>query len=249
MPIHKKILAVMKDVDYLMKDDNVAYQSTRYKGLREEIVTTKVRDAMVEHDLIVFPIKQEHRREPIGSKGSVLSILDITYRFVDTEDDTFIEVVSSGTGADTQDKGVGKAMTYAFKYVFLRTFAIPTGEDPDRISSAELDDKDAKRKGNDTKGMRGTNDDIHVVAPAQVANGGDATSEQMEKITTERADKAWYATKQMLLDYEHILPIAMLNDFQAEHEGKQTKEGRVELATRFRTAARNFERESMKDKE
>ena len=32
-------------------------------------------------------------------------------------------------------------MTYAYKYMLLRTFAIPTGEDPDKISSAETDYK------------------------------------------------------------------------------------------------------------
>jgi hypothetical protein len=146
MPVYKKILEVMKEVDYLVKDDTVSFSSTKYKGLREEVVTTKVRDAMVKHGLVVFPISQVHSREPIGEKGSVLSILDVTYRFVDTEDDTFFDAVSSGTGADTQDKGVGKAMTYAYKYLFLRTFAIPTGEDPDRIASAQLDDEDEKRK-------------------------------------------------------------------------------------------------------
>ena len=32
-------------------------------------------------------------------------------------------------------------MTYAYKYMLLRIFAIPTGEDPDKISSAETDYK------------------------------------------------------------------------------------------------------------
>jgi hypothetical protein len=35
-------------------------------------------------------------------------------------------------------------MTYSFKYLLLRTFAIPTGEDPDKIASAQIDD-DMKR--------------------------------------------------------------------------------------------------------
>ena len=35
-------------------------------------------------------------------------------------------------------------MTYAFKYMWLRTFAIPTGEDPDKISSAQLDEEAKK---------------------------------------------------------------------------------------------------------
>ena len=32
-------------------------------------------------------------------------------------------------------------MTYSYKYLLLRTFAIPTGEDPDKVSSAEIDSK------------------------------------------------------------------------------------------------------------
>ena len=32
-------------------------------------------------------------------------------------------------------------MTYAYKYLLLRTFAIPTGEDPDKIASAEYDEQ------------------------------------------------------------------------------------------------------------
>lgn len=136
MAIHKKLLEVMKAVEYLAKDDTVAYKDVKYKGMSEEKVTRTIRDQLVKQGVIVYPIAQAHHRE------GTLSTVDVTYRFVDTEDDSYIEAVSSGTGADTQDKGVGKAMTYAFKYLFLRTFAIPTGEDPDKISSAELDDKE-----------------------------------------------------------------------------------------------------------
>jgi len=136
MGIYKKMLAVMKGVGYLQKDDKISYGTTSYKGLSEEKITGVVREKLVEQGIIVYPIIQSHSRE-----GN-LSTVDTTYRFVDTEDGSYIDAVSSGTGADTQDKGVGKAMTYSFKYLFLRTFAIPTGEDPDKISSAELDDKE-----------------------------------------------------------------------------------------------------------
>lgn len=136
MGIYKKMLNVMKGVGYLQKDDKISYGTTSYKGLSEEKITGVVREKLVEQGIIVYPIIQTHKRE-----GN-LSTVDTTYRFVDTEDGSFIDAVSSGTGADTQDKGVGKAMTYSFKYLFLRTFAIPTGEDPDKISSAELDDNE-----------------------------------------------------------------------------------------------------------
>ncbi len=141
----------MEDITYIVKDDKVNYNQVNYKGLREEVVTAVVRESMVNHGLIVFPVAQVHTREPIGEKGGVLSIVDTTYRFVDTEDSTSVDVVSSGSGADTQDKGVGKAMTYAYKYLFLRTFAIPTGEDPDKVASAQLDDEQDKRQKKQSK--------------------------------------------------------------------------------------------------
>ncbi len=138
MNIYQKMAEVMKDVQYLTKDDHVSFKSTNYKAISEEKVTRTMRDALIKHGLVVFPIKQS--RERVGTITSV----DVTYRLQNIEDpNDYIEVVSSGDGADTQDKGAGKAMTYAFKYMFLRTFAIPTGEDPDKISSAELDEKTA----------------------------------------------------------------------------------------------------------
>ena len=136
MNIFQKMHAVMKDVQYLAKDDYVEYKTTKYKAISEEKVTSTMRKALIEHGLVVFPVKQI--RERVGTITSV----DVTYRLQNIDDpDDYVEIVSSGDGADTQDKGAGKAMTYAFKYMFLRTFAIPTGDDPDRISSAELDAK------------------------------------------------------------------------------------------------------------
>ncbi len=133
--IYQKIHAVMKDVEYLKKDDNVQYNKTKYKAISEEKVTIAVRNSLVKNRLIILPVKQVHKRE------GTLSTVDVTYKIVDIDNGESLEVVSSGTGADTQDKGVGKAMTYAYKYMMLRTFAIPTGEDPDKVSSAELDEK------------------------------------------------------------------------------------------------------------
>lgn len=134
MSIYEKILEIMKAVNHIQKDDTVSYKSTNYKALSEEKVTAIMREKMIEQKLIVFPVKQDFR------KDGYISHVDVTYRIVDTETGDYIEVTSCGDGADTQDKGAGKAMTYAYKYMWLRTFAIPTGEDPDKIASAQLDD-------------------------------------------------------------------------------------------------------------
>lgn len=134
--IFQRISAVMQDVQYLAKDDQIEFGKTKYRAISEEKVTTTIRKSLITHGIVIVPVKQEH------SKDGVLTTVDVTYRIQNVEDESdYIEAVSSGTGVDTQDKGVGKAMTYAYKYLLLRTFAIPTGEDPDKNSSAELDDR------------------------------------------------------------------------------------------------------------
>ena len=128
--VQKKILAIMERVKYLQKDDKVSYKDIQYKAMSEEKVTSMLRQEIIKEKLVIYPIDQSYTRD-----GNI-SHVDVKYRIWDTEDDTYIDVVSSGDGYDTQDKGSGKAMTYAYKYMWLRTFAIPTGEDPDKVSSA-----------------------------------------------------------------------------------------------------------------
>lgn len=135
MNVQEKILAIMQNVKYLAKDDTVEFKSTRYRALSEEKVTSIMRAEAVKAGLVIYPIEQ--RWERVGQ----ISHVDVKYRIYDTDSGDYIDVVSCGDGADTQDKGSGKAMTYAYKYMWLRVFAIPTGEDPDKISSDELDAK------------------------------------------------------------------------------------------------------------
>ena len=145
MNIYQKINEVMKAIEYLTKDDKVEFGTTKYKAISEEKVTTAVRKELVKQGIVILPIKQESdNKELIRTEKSVnmLSSVHVRYRIQNIDDvNDFVEVESNGTGVDTQDKGVGKAMTYSYKYMLLRTFAIPTGEDPDKISSAETDEK------------------------------------------------------------------------------------------------------------
>lgn len=139
--IFQRISAVMQDVQYLAKDDQIEFGKTKYRAISEEKVTTTIRKSLIAHGIVIVPVKQEH------SKDGVLTTVDVTYRIQNIENENdYIEAVSSGTGVDTQDKGVGKAMTYAYKYLLLRTFAIPTGEDPEKESSAELDDRFSRER-------------------------------------------------------------------------------------------------------
>lgn len=151
--IYVKILSIMEAVQRLEKDTSVSFGKTDYKALSEEKVTSILREQMIKQKLIVFPVEMFSHRE-----GQITHV-DVKYRIVDTESGQFIEVVSCGDGADTQDKGSGKAMTYAYKYMWLRTFAIPTGEDPDKISSAQLDAEQKEAAVPDEPKTAGRSDD------------------------------------------------------------------------------------------
>ena len=98
---------------------------------------------MIKHGIVIIPIEMITKREDEtlkdfqgNDKVNRITTVETRYRIQNIDDkDDYIIAVSAGTGVDTQDKGVGKAMTYAYKYLLLRTFAIPTGEDADQISS------------------------------------------------------------------------------------------------------------------
>jgi len=161
MNIYQKIAAVMEDVKYLTKDDSVdAGYGKSYRAITEEKVTSTVRASMLKHGLAVYPssmqtnVISEVVQTKNGDRTNRVTHIDVVYRMANVDDpNEFIDIASSGTGVDTQDKGIGKAMTYAYKYMLLRTFAIPTGDDPDKIASDVYTDK---LYGDAAKGARAT---------------------------------------------------------------------------------------------
>jgi hypothetical protein len=155
MSLHEKILAVMTEVEYLNKDDTVGSGKNEYKGISEEKVTETVRKSLIKNKLVLFPIEQIQSRTDTVLKDSYgnekvnrLTTVETKYKIVDVETGEFEILASSGQGADTQDKGIGKAMTYSYKYLLLRTFAIPTGEDPDKVSSLDYDKQFEQKNAN-----------------------------------------------------------------------------------------------------
>ena len=55
MNIYQKIQAIMKEVQYLAKDDKVEFGNTKYRALSEEKVTSIMRQKLIDYGLIVFP--------------------------------------------------------------------------------------------------------------------------------------------------------------------------------------------------
>ena len=148
MNIYEKIHQVMTDIQYLQKDGFVETGNGKgYKAMTDEKVASTLRPALLKARLVILPVEMDTNRtdEDItdkygNTKKNRVTDCSVKYRIFDIDNPSdYVDVVSSGTGVDTQDKGIGKAMTYARKYMLLNTFLIPTGNDTDDISSDMYD--------------------------------------------------------------------------------------------------------------
>ena len=77
-------------------------------------------------------------KEKIVQK-SLFERIETIYRFVNVDNPAeYIDITTYGDGIDTQDKSVGKAMTYGDKYALMKAYKIITGDDPDAKPSEAL---------------------------------------------------------------------------------------------------------------
>jgi hypothetical protein len=123
MNLHQRILQVMKSVSYIQKEQKRGMQ---YSVVSHDAVTAKLRPSIIEAGIVYYPVSTDLIQE--GNRTECL----VTVRFVNSEKpEEYIDVPSAGYGIDSQDKGPGKAISYAIKYALLKTFALETGDDPD----------------------------------------------------------------------------------------------------------------------
>ena len=125
--IHQRLAAAMSVVQYIQKDP--AKQGMNYATVSHDKVTASVRPALLDAGIVYYPIKCQHTQS--GNRAEC----GMTIRFVniDKPEDCF-DVETFGYGVDNQDKGPGKAMSYAVKYALLKTMGLETGDDPDHQS-------------------------------------------------------------------------------------------------------------------
>jgi len=144
------ILAVMEEVKGIEKSMQVGTGKMQYKGVPDKEVKKIIGSSMRKNGLIMLPIKIEPKTEinrwevtdnyGVKQKQSVFTEVITTYRLIHKSGE-FMDISGYGHGTDTQDKGAGKATTYALKYALLYTFLIPTGkiDDSDTMHSNDAD--------------------------------------------------------------------------------------------------------------
>ena len=149
------IIAVMQEVKGIEKSMTIGTGNSSYKGVPDQEVKKIIGESMAKNGLCILPIGVEpkiqidrweetaydnyQKKEVTKQKQSVFTEVTTKYLLLHSSGES-IELSGYGHGIDSQDKGAGKATTYALKYTMLYTFLVPTGkiDDADNTHSDSI---------------------------------------------------------------------------------------------------------------
>ena len=142
--IAKAIIKVMSEVKGMEKNSRVGGSSkSAYDGTKDKDVKEVFNDVMEKNGLCIMPINinettqidrweeedqwSKSTPKPMKQKQSVFTKVTVKYLLLHESGES-IELMGYGHGVDPQDKGAGKATTYALKNCLLYTFLTPVGK-------------------------------------------------------------------------------------------------------------------------
>lgn len=150
MNIYEKMAAITAELQTVAK--NLTVQQTKtssYKAVSERDILDAVKPIETKHGVYSYPVSRkilesnmlESESEwqgKVTKKTTFMTRIETVYRFVNIEKpEEYIETTTFAEGIDSQDKGSGKAMTYADKYALMKAYKISTGDDPDQTASQD----------------------------------------------------------------------------------------------------------------
>jgi hypothetical protein len=133
--ILKAMNALMRQVEFVQKEKNpnLKYESVSYDGLLEII-----RSKALDNGLCMIPSDCQHTNctpyERAGYDNKTINMKCDSYVFTFTIwhiSGEYLIVKAPAIGVDEQDKGPGKAITYATKNAWLKALMLKTGDDPE----------------------------------------------------------------------------------------------------------------------
>lgn len=143
----KAVIQVMKEVKGMEKNSKVGTGQSSYDGTKDQDVKEVFNDALQRNGLCILPVDIEESTQidrwtdpQYGNqKQSVFTKVKVKYMLLHESGES-IELAGYGHGVDAQDKGAGKATTYALKNCLLYSFLTPVGkiDDTDLKHSNEI---------------------------------------------------------------------------------------------------------------
>jgi len=136
--ISKAIIQVMKAVKGMEKNSSVGSGRNSYQGTKDQDVKEVFNTELSKAGLCILPIGIEEETQidrwdtldyngKPTQKQSIFTKVKSKYMLLHESGES-IELMGYGHGIDPQDKGAGKATTYALKNCLLYTFLTPVGK-------------------------------------------------------------------------------------------------------------------------
>jgi len=122
--VYGKVLAIQSEMTKLPKNGYNSFH--KYAYVTEADAMEMFRDLCVKHGVVVIPTIS------IVAHNGDLTTINASYRIIDCDTGKEITCEIPGQGQDKGDKGIYKAITGSYKYFIMKTFMIPTGDDPER---------------------------------------------------------------------------------------------------------------------
>ena len=131
MNLAQRMHLAMTRMDYVQKEKK---DGMKYTIVSHDKVTALVRENTVAVGVIYYVLGGSLTTVRDGNLTEAK--LSVRFENIDNRED-YLDVDAFGFGVDSQDKGPGKAMSYAVKYALLKAFGLETGDDPDLDQQTE----------------------------------------------------------------------------------------------------------------
>jgi hypothetical protein len=120
--LFQRINCVMSEVDYVRKEDKRV--NNQYTFVSHDSVTSVLHGPCTKHGLVVIPSVVDYKQD--GNRTEIT--IEVTFINIDKPEERHM-TRAVGYGIDQQDKGPGKAYSYAFKMALLKSFMLESGEE------------------------------------------------------------------------------------------------------------------------
>ena len=127
-----KLVQVMAAISHIPKRGRNEF--FQYDYATEADVADAVRKALVAEGVVLIPsIEDVRERDVLTRKNQkeVVTTVTMAFTFIDGESGGSLTFRMSGSGQDSGDKGIMKAISACVKYAQLKSLCLPTGDDPE----------------------------------------------------------------------------------------------------------------------
>ena len=174
-------------------------KAQNYDFVREADIVAAVVPLLSKYHVLLHTTITSHTRDPLYQTQSGLTMWMTTVyvdgTWIDGDTGEKLDIATFvGTGADTGDKGVYKAMTGAEKYMLMKSFLISTGDDPEGDEKVDKATAATEATAGPVRVSRGTQKGVERGGKSNLA-----TTAQVTEIARH--------AKRLSLDADAIIPI------------------------------------------